>query len=191
MFSSIFSRKAVLALITVLTIGLFSIPLNTPASATPVTINLTGTVGAGSFIGTVGTGTLNYDSGSFTGLGTETIGPGDGLTLSFNIFGQTFTGPDDIDYNLYPQLTQQDGFFESLDFIVSEVSGSVLTNIIQAGVFGFSIFFVDQNANLGLVFDVEVDEVGVVPLPAALPLFGTGLALMGFIGWRRKRLATA
>jgi hypothetical protein len=28
-----------------------------------------------------------------------------------------------------------------------------------------------------------------VPLPAALPLFGTGLALMGFVGSRRKRKA--
>lgn len=32
--------------------------------------------------------------------------------------------------------------------------------------------------------------VGVVPLPAALPLYGSGLAIMGFIGWRRKRKAT-
>ena len=28
-----------------------------------------------------------------------------------------------------------------------------------------------------------------IPLPAALPLYGTGLAVMGFIGWRRKRKA--
>jgi len=34
-------------------------------------------------------------------------------------------------------------------------------------------------------------QVGVVPLPAALPLYGTGLALMGFIGWRRRKAATA
>ena len=27
----------------------------------------------------------------------------------------------------------------------------------------------------------------VIPLPAALPLYGTGLAVMGFLGWRRKR----
>lgn len=27
----------------------------------------------------------------------------------------------------------------------------------------------------------------VIPLPAALPLYGTGIAVMGFIGWRRKR----
>lgn len=31
--------------------------------------------------------------------------------------------------------------------------------------------------------------VSAVPLPAALPLYGTGLAVMGFIGWRRKRQA--
>lgn len=30
-------------------------------------------------------------------------------------------------------------------------------------------------------------DVSAVPIPAALPLFGTGLALMGFLSWRRKR----
>ncbi|MFK5978483.1 MAG: PEP-CTERM sorting domain-containing protein [Rhizobiaceae bacterium] len=32
-------------------------------------------------------------------------------------------------------------------------------------------------------------SVGAVPVPAALPLFGTGLALLGVLGWRRKRRA--
>lgn len=31
------------------------------------------------------------------------------------------------------------------------------------------------------------DELTAVPVPAALPLFGTGLAFMGYMGWRRKR----
>jgi len=29
-------------------------------------------------------------------------------------------------------------------------------------------------------------QVSAVPLPTALPLYGAGLALMGFIGWRRR-----
>jgi hypothetical protein len=29
------------------------------------------------------------------------------------------------------------------------------------------------------------------PLPAALPLFATGLGAMGLLGWRRKRKAQA
>ena len=38
-------------------------------------------------------------------------------------------------------------------------------------------------------YSVERVSIPPVPLPAALPLFGTGLAVMGFIGWRRKRIA--
>ena len=34
-------------------------------------------------------------------------------------------------------------------------------------------------------------DLNVIPLPAALPLYGTGLAVMGFLGWRRKRKAAA
>ena len=34
-------------------------------------------------------------------------------------------------------------------------------------------------------------NVSPIPLPAALPLFGTGLGIMGFIGWRRKRRIAA
>ena len=34
-------------------------------------------------------------------------------------------------------------------------------------------------------------RVSAVPLPAALPLLGGALSLLGFFGWRRKRLAAA
>lgn len=37
----------------------------------------------------------------------------------------------------------------------------------------------------------RLETVSNVPLPAALPLFGTGLGLMGLLGWRRKRKASA
>ena len=40
----------------------------------------------------------------------------------------------------------------------------------------------------GLAF---LGEAGATPLPAALPLFGTGLGVMGLLSWRRKRKAAA
>jgi hypothetical protein len=33
--------------------------------------------------------------------------------------------------------------------------------------------------------------VGTTPVPAALPLFASGLGAMGLFGWRRKRKAQA
>ena len=42
-----------------------------------------------------------------------------------------------------------------------------------------------------LTLDNIETQVSAVPLPAALPLFGTGLGIMGFIGWRRKRRMAA
>lgn len=38
---------------------------------------------------------------------------------------------------------------------------------------------------------ITVSKLSVVPLPAGLPLYGAGLAVLGFIGWRRKRKMAA
>jgi len=34
---------------------------------------------------------------------------------------------------------------------------------------------------------IRVVTLSAIPLPAALPLYGAGLALMGFLGWRKKK----
>ncbi len=36
---------------------------------------------------------------------------------------------------------------------------------------------------------IRVVTVSAVPLPAALPLYGAGVALLGFMGWRKRRNA--
>jgi len=38
---------------------------------------------------------------------------------------------------------------------------------------------------------IDTWPVTAIPLPAALPLYGTGLAIMGFVGWRKRRKAQA
>ncbi len=40
-------------------------------------------------------------------------------------------------------------------------------------------------------FDWAVPTLTPVPLPAALPLFGSALAMLGIVGWRRRRQAGA
>lgn len=49
-----------------------------------------------------------------------------------------------------------------------------------------------KNADPGVDRTLYFDnfEASVVPVPPALPLLGTGLALMGFLGWRKKQKAT-
>ena len=39
--------------------------------------------------------------------------------------------------------------------------------------------------------DPIINGPSPVPLPAALPLFGSALAMLGIVGWRRRRLAVA
>jgi len=51
----------------------------------------------------------------------------------------------------------------------------------------FSIATLVGNAEVDYGFRIKTTALSVVPLPAALPLYGAGLAVMGFIGWRRKR----
>lgn len=44
-----------------------------------------------------------------------------------------------------------------------------------------------RNSGIQLDADFESLEVAAVPLPAALPLYGTGLAVLGLLGWRKRR----
>ena len=43
----------------------------------------------------------------------------------------------------------------------------------------------------GLFGEISPSPASATPLPAALPLFATGLGALGFLGWRKKKKATA
>jgi len=58
-------------------------------------------------------------------------------------------------------------------------------NLLGAASVGLGVL---NSSNGPLFFN---QGISVVPLPAALPLYGTGLALMGFIGWRRRQQKVA
>jgi hypothetical protein len=47
--------------------------------------------------------------------------------------------------------------------------------------------FINGNHEHTPILELTSGPVSATPLPAALPLFATGLGLMGLLGWRRKR----
>jgi hypothetical protein len=71
----------------------------------------------------------------------------------------------------------------SLDF--TNPSGASLT--FEPPDIGQGLIHYQEGASLqlqGVYFGTDVTQT---PLPAALPLFATGLAALGLLGWRRKR----
>jgi len=79
---------------------------------------------------------------------------------------------------LYGDDAQFSGLDKGIGFIVA--------SIVASGVFDEVRFLSDSNA-----FEYANMTVSAVPLPAALPLYGAGLAAFGFIGWRKRRKAAA
>lgn len=57
------------------------------------------------------------------------------------------------------------------------------TGSFEPNAFGFGKNVVGSGA--------DIIPPAVTPLPAALPLFATGLVALGLLGWRRKRKAAA
>jgi hypothetical protein len=80
------------------------------------------------------------------------------------------------------------------DLQISDFTSSpVFTEMVYAQVSaGNYQFYTTPGVSTG---SVSVTAVTATPLPAALPLFATGVGALGLFGWRRKRknaaLATA
>jgi hypothetical protein len=65
--------------------------------------------------------------------------------------------------------------------------GIVTFSVLAGQTYGFYVYSRDSLEGRG---DIAVTSgVSAVPLPAALPLFATGLGVLGLLGWRRKRKA--
>lgn len=90
-------------------------------------------------------------------------------------------------FGIYFAPTSPGPFAATLTFRVT------LAEIDPVGFCGF-IGGPPVDCNIYLTQTLAVSGVGLaspspVPIPAALPLFATGLGVVGFLGWRRKRKA--
>ena len=81
-----------------------------------------------------------------------------------------------------------------LDLGATQGLGAALVNISGLSQAFSQVEFFSRGSNafeFSNITALPAETTSVVPLPAALPLYGTGLAIMGFIGWRRKRKGAA
>ena len=126
-----------------------------------------------------GVGNIDFSVGADASLGKITT------TFSSNVLGKTVF---EIEYFQHTYA----GFANSFDNVLPDLFltlwGAEGTPT-SGGLFDTHTTTIGSDLRFALVLDPN--QITVVPVPAALPLFGTGLAIMGFVGWRRKRKTAA
>jgi hypothetical protein len=97
--------------------------------------------------------------------------------------------------------SDDDSFLAVGNNVVAQVGGvhssgsTTYSSILGPGSYLLTLFYADRD-HVAAYLDFSVDGKGVTlssttPLPATLPLFASGLGVLGLLGWRRKRKAVA
>ncbi len=209
----ILNKCRALALVALASLGLMTVT----ASAVPINIFNTGVAGLGvvdlNYSLDTGTaiGIVRHPNWVAAPVGSEWIGLSDADVNSHPVGFHNFTTTFDLT-GFNPNSASISGSYavdNEIEIILNGTTilgpGSGSFGSLQA--FAISSSFVagpntlvfrvlnlsgTSGNPMGLLVTGLTSDVSAVPLPAALPLYGTGLAIMGFIGWRRKRkVATA
>jgi hypothetical protein len=135
------------------------------------------------------------DSGLYSSAGTAIV---------YNVGGSSFSGSGPVlangqmvDFQLTRSAAGLFSIFVNGTLALSFLDSTSLTTF--SGPNNVIYFFMDDfqslanypnspEAGSGLITFIEVTST---PLPAALPLFATGLAALGLLGWRRTRKSAA
>lgn len=131
-----------------------------------------------------GSGSFAYDLDKITGIGTEWLGTTDGRLLSFRfeLFGQTFTETDDVEYPFFPLVRLQNGTPDYLNFFVSDRDVRNTTLIIDGM---FSTLSLEGNLVPNGQGGYTVGMT-LVPEPSSFALLGIGVGALLVARSRRQ-----
>ena len=117
---------------------------------------------------------------------TGQSGPLQITSLSLNVGGTSYNFASLF---FTPVATFNNGALTSIEYL-----GAADGFKLDLGTQGLNYVFYDfLNSNYSSAGSVSASAVGVstTPLPSGLPLFLTGLAALGVLGWRKKRMMQA
>lgn len=178
-----------------LTEGFQSLPATTTVFTGPITLpsgitisspsNDLFSVGAGQSTNPTTAIGSNTPLGDFLGVDLG----GDFFAFGLDIFQNNFGGAQfatDITFDVTFLVGAT-----IIDILTAQVApnGGSFFGVISSASFDNVRIFATPTGSFEVIDDVTLGDINVIPLPAALPLYGTGLAVMGFLGWRRKRQA--
>jgi hypothetical protein len=128
---------------------------------------------------------LNFTN--FGGInGPDLLDVGESFRVNLLTSGNALLGQQTLNG---PALAISGGIVGSVDntghLFIDQIVGSFDLHSI------FVIGFVGTLPTQLFTVSFEVGAAPAVPLPAALPLFATGLGALGLFGWRRKKKAAA
>jgi hypothetical protein len=149
----------------------------------------------------------------FVGVVQADPGPGGGNTLTYDLLGPPPLVAGDVELTngisisdlirFNPAGTGSPTYPASVVFYSTDALGALAdtglpsatyTNLVVLNEGANEItFYTPNDTQPGFIagFAVEYEILSATPLPAALPLFATGIAGLGLLGWRRKRKARA
>ena len=121
---------------------------------------------------------VDFGLNSFFVATTGTISAVTSTTTTQLLFTATIFGPVNATFSGLQGTIANGAFYKGT---------STISILVQLPGAGSSDFWQGNGASQGLTLQYDYTPTSAVPLPAALPLFATGLAGIGVTAWRSRR----